>query len=330
MGLPMCLNLLHHKNDPSSKQQQQLVMDSITAFDINEEALSKAEMAGAKPVSSLKDLLIETTPQKQHDPSSSSDVEGNEDLASSNVIITMLPDCKSVEKVINELITTSSNLHGPNPPPSLTFIDCSSISPSLSIELHSLAKSHGHIMLDAPVSGGVSGATNATLTFMVGGQSSTLHQTKPLLEIMGKNIMHCGDDGMGIVAKLCNNMALASQMIGISEAMNLGDSLGIDPNTLAKVMNVSTAKCWSGEVNNPHPEVEGKSGVLRPALNEYEGGFGTGLMLKDVRLAVRAGESAGVALPVAGLSKELYGMVDGRGLGRKDFGIMMQFLSGKV
>jgi 3-hydroxyisobutyrate dehydrogenase len=144
---------------------------------------------------------------------------------------------------------------------------------------------------------------------------------------MGQRVIACGGPGAGAAVKLCNNLALAAQMVGICEAMNLGDALGVDPVILARVMNTSTAKSWSCEVNNPHPSVAVLSDS--PASHNYEGGFGTRLMLKDLGLAVAAGSEAHVALPLGNVTKELYQLADARGLGNKDFGVMLQFLRGK-
>ena len=149
----------------------------------------------------------------------------------------------------------------------------------------------------------------------------------PLLEQMGKRIVPCGGPGAGAAAKLCNNLALAAQMVGICEAMNLGEALGVDPIVLANVMNTSTAKSWSCEVNNPHPVVASQTGS--PASNNYDGGFGTKLMLKDLGLAVSAGKDARVALPIGTATKELYQLADLHGLGGKDFGVILKFLRGK-
>ncbi len=314
MGTPMCHNLLK-RNDK---------IHSVVAYDTNMSSVQSLADAGAIPLSSLSELT-------------------NYDV---DVIITMLPDGPIVSKVITDLLTALRNndtITGSNK--DITFIDCSTIGPVLCKELHTtvvsssssssssnsdVKKSSGSVvlsMLDAPVSGGVNGATNATLTFMVGGTNETLDKVKPVLSCMGKNIIHCGPSGMGIVAKLSNNLALSTQMIGICEAMNLGTSLGMDPIVLAEVMNASTAKCWSCEVNNPHPDVAAAT-TRSAASKDYEGGFGSSLMLKDVGLAVQAGDSAKVALPLGSLAKELYSMVELTGNGKKDFGIMMQFLRG--
>ena len=185
--------------------------------------------------------------------------------------------------------------------------------------------------VDAPVSGGVKGATDGTLTFMVGSSCSNETMAKiasPLLELMGKRIVPCGGPGAGAAAKLCNNLALAAQMVGICEAMNLGEALGVDPIVLANVMNTSTAKSWSCEVNNPHPLVASQTGSS--ASNSYKGGFGTKLMLKDLGLAVAAGKDAKVALPIGTATKELYQLADLHDLGDRDFGVILQFLRGKA
>ena len=299
MGAPMCLNLLKSKDQ----------IHSVIAYDVNATSLKNVEQAGAIPLSSLQELSCYAQEV--------------------DVILTMLPDGSVVNNVVTEVLDIAASSNAFNR--EITFIDCSTIGPVLSKELHEIVSSHSNnhfTMLDAPVSGGVKGATNASLTFMVGGSASALDKARPILSCMGKNIVHCGPAGMGIVAKLSNNLALASQMIGICEAMILGTSLGIDPNVLANVMNTSTAKCWSCEVNNPHPDVAAVTGSA--ASKGYEGGFGSSLMLKDIGLAVQAGDSAKVALPVGSLAKELYQLVESTGNGKKDFGIMLEFLRGNL
>jgi 3-hydroxyisobutyrate dehydrogenase len=243
-------------------------------------------------------------------------------------IVSSLPTCEASETVVGEIVqslpSTSSDETG------CVFIDTSTISPNVSKTLQQLVTSvsPNHNYIDAPVSGGVKGASNATLTFMVGCSSSETFDTiQPLLQRMGKGIIPCGGPGSGSAVKLCNNLALAAQMIGICEAMNLGESLGVDPAVLAGAMNISTAKCWSSEVNNPHPIAAREIGSGASA-NGYEGGFGAALMLKDLNLATDVGEKEGLALPVAGLSRDLYRMADLHGCGKKDFGVMLEFLKG--
>lgn len=308
MGSPMCHNLLKRKD----------IIHSVVAYDTNASSLQSIKDAGAILLRSLSDL-----PNYEID-----------------VVITMLPDGPIVSDVFANLLTALQNESNSSTKmgrsKDITFIDCSTIGPTLCKELHSKVaeslKGHQHpklSMLDAPVSGGVNGAIHATLTFMVGGTKEALHKVQPVLSCMGKSIIYCGPGGMGIVAKLANNLALSTQMIGICEAMNLGTSLGMDPIVLSKVMSASTAKCWSSEVNNPHPAVAAVT-TQSAASKNYEGGFASSLMLKDLSLAVQAGDAAKVTLPLGSLAKELYCMVDLTGNGKKDFGVMMQFLRGNL
>ena len=242
-------------------------------------------------------------------------------------IVTSLPTCEASEHVVT---TLSNHLKEDKP---CTFIDTSTISVGMSRKLHefvtSASSSSSHPdneYVDAPVSGGVKGATDATLTFMVGCSTpKTFTSIQPLLQKMGQSIIPCGSPGSGSAVKLCNNAALAAQMLGICEAMNLGDSLGVDPKVLAGVMNVSTAKCWSSQVNNPHPDAANDlgSGASR---NDYEGGFGSALMLKDLNLAMEEAMGQGLVMPVSGLSRDLYEKVSKDGYGAKDFGFMLQYL----
>lgn len=268
---------------------------TMMALDPSPDAILRAKQAGIHTTESLHDIG-----------------------KSCDVIVTMLPGCEAVHHVMSELLLSMTH-------PSI-LMDCSTVSPTTSRTWHAAATRQGHIFVDAPVSGGVKGATEATLTFMVGStDDDILAKVTPYLDCMGSRIISCGGPGTGSATKLCNNLALATQMIGICEAMNLGESLGVEPRTLAKVMNTSTAKCWSSELNNPHPEVA----ELGPAANDYQGGFGTNLMLKDLNLAVAAGQSVGVALPLGTASRELYRLSALRGWGNKDFGSILQFLRGK-
>ena len=150
--------------------------------------------------------------------------------------------------------------------PGTLLIDCSTIDPKTSREVAATATSAGLRMIDAPVSGGVRGAEGGTLTFMVGGPEADFELARPLLDRMGTSVFHCGAaNGTGQVAKICNNMLLAIGMIGTAEAMNLGVKHGMDPALLAKIINVSSGRCWSSELYNPVP------GVLpaAPASKDY-------------------------------------------------------------
>jgi 3-hydroxyisobutyrate dehydrogenase len=270
----------------------------VIAFDLNEKALQSAEMGGVTTADSISAVASQ-----------------------SSTIITMLPSDDVVHAVMKVVLEYSRE--------STTVIDCSTVSPTTSRHWQEQMAATGRDFVDAPVSGGVKGAQNAGLTFMVGTASETNleERVRPLLECMGQKVIACGGPGAGAATKLCNNLALAAQMVGICEAMNLGDALGVDPVVLANVMNQSTAKSWSCEVNNPHPVVAAETGA--PASKDYIGGFGTKLMLKDLGLAVNAGKEANVALPLGNATKELYQMADLRGMGDKDFGVILQFLRGK-
>ena len=271
MGLPMSLNLA--KNGAQ-----------VLALDTQPAACQKAVDAGIEIAESAHQIARR-----------------------SSFIFTMLPSCEAVDAVMMELIESSSaDENGAK-----IVVDCSTVSPVTSDKWHRAWKDLGHVMLDAPVSGGVKGATDGTLTFMVGSQNEDdLRRAQPYLEMMGKGVVPCGGPGSGTATKLCNNVALAAQMVGICEAMNLGESLGVDPVVLADVMNSSTAKCWSCEVNNPHPAVaEAKKaankGAGTPASRDYEGGFATKLMLKDLGLAIGSASEARVALPIAAAARQV-------------------------
>ncbi len=197
-------------------------------------------------------------------------------MKKSDIIITMLPDGKAVKKVWSEAIAFST--------PGKYFIDCSTIDVKTSKSVQMQAKEKGLLTLDAPVSGGVIGADQATLTFMVGGTSNTYNEMKFLFEIMGKNSILCGEEGSGQSAKICNNMLLASTMIAVGESFNLEKKLGLDLNKLFEVISTSTGSCWA--VNSYCP-IKG-IGPNSPADKDYEGGFATALMYKDLGLAVDA------------------------------------------
>jgi 3-hydroxyisobutyrate dehydrogenase len=180
--------------------------------------------------------------------------------------------------------------------------------------------------VDAPMSGGVVGATAGTLTFMLGAPEDLLSRIEPILLRMGKRVLHCGPQGTGLSAKLANNYLLAIENIATAEAMNLGVKWGLDPKVLASVINVSTGKCWPSEVNNPVPGVV----ETAPASRDYAGGFGIGLMRKDLRLAMLAAKEAGAELPLAEKASEVYRAAEAeeRCKGR-DFSVVYRWLGGK-
>jgi len=166
------------------------------------------------------------------------------------LVITMLPSSPHVKSVY---LGADGVLAGVAK--GTTLIDSSTIDPHTAREVITAAAEHGNPMADAPVSGGTGGAEAGTLTFMVGGATDVFERIAPLLRHMGKNIVHCGAAGTGQVAKICNNMLLGISMIGVSEAMNLGAALGIDPKVLAGIINTSSGRCWSSDTYNPYPGV---------------------------------------------------------------------------
>ena len=178
-------------------------------------------------------------------------------------------------------------------------------------------------MVDAPVSGGVGGAEAGTLTFMVGGEARDFEVAKPILQAMGKNIVHCGGIGNGQVAKICNNMMLAVEMIATAEGMTLAAKLGMDPKVFAAIVNTSSGRCWSSDTYNPYP------GVLEgvPASRGYAGGFGSDLMLKDLTLVTDAAKVAKHPVMLGAIAQQIYQKHSVDGNGAKDFSsVILQYM----
>ena len=226
-----------------------------------------------------------------------------------DVLITMLPNGEAVSSVFN----SESLLE--NIDPSILIIECSTISPKTSKELSLKASSLNLEMIDAPVSGGVKGAEEAGLTFMVGGSVENVEKAKPILSKMGKNIFHAGDSGSGQVAKLCNNMLLAIHMSGTAEALSMGVQSGLDPSVLSKIMSKSSGGNWSLDKYNPYPGVMSES----PASNDYQGGFLNKLMIKDLSLAKELADDAGTQTPMGNSARKLYQELIEQGLEDLDF-----------
>lgn len=207
------------------------------------------------------------------------------------------------------------------------FIDCSTIDPSTSQQVAKSVKDAGQgAFVDAPMSGGVVGATAGTLTFMLGADASLVSRVEPILLRMGRKVLHCGDQGAGLSAKLANNYLLALNNLATAEAMNLGMKWGLDPKVLASVINVSTGRCWPSEVNNP------VKGVVEtaPAGRDYRGGFGISLMKKDLRLAIMAAQEAGANMRLADTAYKVY--EDAEKVDEcsgRDFSVVYRYLGGK-
>ncbi|KAI5741443.1 hypothetical protein M8J76_013642 [Diaphorina citri] len=210
--------------------------------------------------------------------------------------------------------------------PGVIVIDSSTVDPQVPQTLSNLAREKQITFLDAPVSGGTKAAQEATLTFMVGGDKSSLEKAEPILKCMGRNIVHCGDSGNGQVAKLCNNMLLGVTMMGVAEAMNLGVKLGMNAKLLSDVINTSSGRCWSSEVYNPVP------GVLSnvPASNNYNGGFKISLLAKDMKLAENLANRCTAQTDLSKLATSIYKRLMDKGCQDKDFSYIYEFLKNKT
>ncbi|WP_125133031.1 3-hydroxyisobutyrate dehydrogenase [Microbacterium sp. 10M-3C3] len=199
------------------------------------------------------------------------------------------------------------------------FVDCSTIAVDDARAAHALAEAAGHRSLDAPVSGGVVGAENGTLAFMVGGAASDLDEVRPLLEAMGARIVHCGGAGLGQAAKMCNNMILGVSQIVVAEAFVLGERLGLAPEALYDVAAHASGQCWALTVNCPVPDIVPTS----PASHDYRPGFAGALMAKDLGLAERAIAETGVEARMGLLAREIYkAFASGPGAGQDFSGVI--------
>lgn len=238
-------------------------------------------------------------------------------LQGANVVITMVQNGEQVKGIL----TGEQGLFQHAKPGTL-FIDCSSIDIPTSRMMHEEAVAHGFAMVDAPVSGGTKGAEAATLTFMVGGSAENFQRAQPILSAMGKKMVHAGAAGNGQAAKICNNMLLGISMIGVCEAFNLAEKLGLDAQKLFEISSNASGQCWSLTVNPP------VAGLVEtaPANRDYQPGFMTKMMLKDLLLSQNAAQYAGANTPLGAQATELYTACVEHGLGDKDFSAMIQFI----
>ena len=228
-------------------------------------------------------------------------------VENADTVITMLPAGEHVLSVWNEVLPAANQ--------GALFIDCSTIDVASARKAHDLAAERGVATLDAPVSGGVGGAKAATLTFMVGGSKAAFAHGKPVLERMGKRIVHCGEAGNGQVAKICNNMILGASMIAVSEAFVLGDKLGLSHQAMFDVVSASSGQCWSLTNYCPVPGPVPSS----PANNGYKAGFTGALMLKDLKLARQAAASVNVKAALGAHAAEIYQAFERAGDSGLDF-----------
>ena len=229
------------------------------------------------------------------------------------VVLTMLPSGKHVLDAYRGLDGGLGLLS--IAAPGTLFLDCSTINVDEAREAAEIALEAGHRSVDAPVSGGVVGAEAATLTFMVGALQEDFDAVKPILEAMGRRIVHCGEHGAGQAAKVCNNMILGVSMIAVCEAFVLGEKLGLSHQVLFDVASNASGQCWSLTTNCPVPGPVPTS----PANRDYQPGFAGALMAKDLRLAVNAVEATGVAAEMGRLASRIYDDFAEQGGAARDF-----------
>ncbi|WP_394270996.1 3-hydroxyisobutyrate dehydrogenase [Qipengyuania sp.] len=258
---------------------------NVCAFDLNEEARQKADDAGCTTFSE-PDWAVE-------------DAEA---------VVTMLPNGEIVKSVYEGSVFGHA-------PAGAVLLDCSTIDVATAKAVIADAEAKGYAMVDAPVSGGIAAASGGTLTFMVGGSDEAFARAEQVLGAMGKAVIHAGAAGAGQTAKICNNMLLAVHMIGTAEAMKMAEKLGLDPQKFYEISSVSSGQNWSLNTYTPMPGV----GAASPADNDYQGGFATALMLKDLRLAMEAADEAGAAVPLSSRAAALYEDFAGAGNGGRDF-----------
>ncbi len=240
--------------------------------------------------------------------------------ARADVVITMLPAGKEVREIYLDAAGVIESVN-----PGTLLIDCSTIDVQTARLVASAAEARGLEMLDAPVSGGVAGAQGATLTFMVGGSENAFARARPILEAMGKNVVHAGPSGNGQAAKICNNMILGVSMIVVSEGFLLAEKLGLDAQRLFDISSKSSGQCWSMTSYCPVPGPVPTS----PANRNYEAGFTAAMMLKDLQLAQDAARASGAVTPLGAEAAALYALYAAQGEGARDFSGIIEFLRGR-
>lgn len=268
----------------------------VMAFDLSRAAVDKAVAAGCRPTATVAEA-----------------VEG------ADAVITMLPAGPHVRSVYGEQVL----VHAPT---SALLIDCSTIDIDSARAVGEQAKARGYRFADAPVSGGIMAAEAGTLAFMVGCETDDYAAFEAILQPMARVVFHAGAAGSGQAAKICNNMLLGVSMIGVCEAFALAEKLGLDPERFYEIGSKSSGQCWSLTTYCPWPgPVE-----TAPSNRNYDGGFLSALMLKDLKLAQEAAARAGASTPMGAQAEALYALFDGLGYGGKDFSAMLQMFRGQL
>ncbi|HEV2817832.1 MAG TPA: 3-hydroxyisobutyrate dehydrogenase [Allosphingosinicella sp.] len=264
----------------------------VIAFDLVEEALARAEARGAARAASAEAAVKDA-----------------------EAVITMLPAGKHVRDVYESSVIGKA-------PTSAILIDCSTIDVATAREEEEKAEAAGYLMVDAPVSGGIAAAEAGSLTFMVGGTAEAFARAAPLLEAMGKAVIHAGAPGAGQAAKICNNMLLGASMVATCEAFAMARRLGLDLQTFYDISSKASGQCWSMTSYCPVPGI----GPETPADRDYEGGFAAALMLKDLRLAMEAADSVDAYTPMGAAAETLYARFADRGGASKDFSAIIKMI----
>lgn len=245
-------------------------------------------------------------------------IETAEEVAQgAEVVFTSLPNGGLVKQVLESVLSANEEPK--------TYVDVSTIAVAEARELAETVSKAGSVFLDAPVSGGIAGAAAGTLAFMVGGSTEDFEQVKPLLDIMGKSVTHCGDIGNGQAVKACNNMILAVQQIVLAEALVLGERLGLDHQAFYDVVSNATGNSWSLSVNAPVPDIVPSS----PANNDFKPGFAAALMLKDLKLAMAAAEDTKTDTVLGRIAEEQYASFVDEGHGGLDFSAIISEVRSK-
>jgi 3-hydroxyisobutyrate dehydrogenase len=262
------------------------------AFDLSEEALNAAVAKGCSRAGSTEEAVNDA-----------------------DVVITMLPAAKHVLGVYRDQVLGKA-------PTSALLIDCSTIDVASARSIEEEAAGLGYTMVDAPVSGGIAAAASGNLAFMVGGSEEAFANAQPILDPMAKAVIHAGGAGAGQAAKICNNMILGATMIVTCEAFVMAQKLGLDPKVFHAIASNASGQSWSMSTYTPVPGV----GPDTPADHDYEGGFAAALMLKDLKLAMDAAQTAGAYTPIGSEAEQLFQRFVNLGGGSKDFSGIIKML----
>lgn len=264
----------------------------VRAFDLSTDALDRAVAAGCQAAASAAEAV-----------------------AGADAVVTMLPAGRHVEQVYEGDVFAHAA-------PGALLLDCSTIDVDTARRVAAAAAARGLAAVDAPVSGGIAAAAGGTLTFMVGGADDAFARAEPILSAMGKAVIHAGGNGAGQAAKICNNMLLGASMVATCETFNLANKLGLDAQTFFDIASRASGQCWSMTSYCPVPGV----GPETPADHDYQGGFATALMLKDLRLAMEAAGSVSADVPMGEKAAELYQKFADDGEGGRDFSGIIKML----